>query len=74
MAPRGQVVWTPPQWLPQQLCPGWQEGLEPRHTGTPYPGRADGDRSVGPGAAGEYYIMTTNHSADWNLITSLLSW
>lgn len=40
----------------------------------PPPGGPDGDRSVGPGAAREYYIMITNHSADWNLIMSLLSW
>lgn len=51
-------------WAPRAGRPGAQA-----HAGGP-----DGDGSAGPGAGGEYYIMKTNHSTDWNLITSLLSW
>lgn len=35
VAERGQAVWTLMLSLLQQLGPGWQESLEPTHTGTP---------------------------------------
>lgn len=65
------------RWAVASLAAGpgvAREAWNPGRTETPRPGRPDGDRSAGPGAGGEYYIMITNHSADWNLITSLLSW